>query len=217
LDSRPVLYGGVRRIDSPLRTVVLCFALLSVVAAGVVAADPGSTNESGDVGGWGGSPFGEPDDDGDRSPLSFLDDPITLVAFVVLGSVAVVVAERKGLRESDDGADPPDFTALERAGMAAGRASRRLRAAETDAESLRADWAELASALGVDDPQGCSPETVRECAREAGVDNDHAVALVDTFEIVRSGGGHDRHEREAAGALAEFYAAYAPDREDGDD
>lgn len=205
----------MKRITSSVRTVVLCLAILSVVAAGPVAADPGEANESGGVSGEVGPWSAAMDDDeSGGSPLSLLNDPLTLVVFVALGSVAVVVAERRGPRETDDEVEPPEFTALERAGMAAGRASRRLRSAETDPEALQADWDELATELGIDDPEGCSPETVQECAREAGVDNDHAVALVDTFEVVRSGGGRDRQEREAAGALGEFHAAYAPDRED---
>jgi hypothetical protein len=132
-----------------------------------------------------------------------------------VGTVAVVAVERRSPDAEDgSGEDAPDLDPLERAGRAAGRAARRLGGPDPDASALEDDWHEIATALRIPDPDHCAPETVEECALSAGVDRDHALRLVDTYDVVRSGGANDRREREAAAALRAFAAAYADDSQE---
>lgn len=182
--------------------------VLATVAAGGVAADPdGTTQGPGpDAGMWG--------SDDDSSPLSLLDDPLTILTVLFVGTAAAVAVERRSSDDEANGEDAPDLDPLERAGRAAGRAARRLSAGDPDGEALERDWHELASELGIDDPGRCSPETVEARALSAGVDRDHALRLVDTYDVLRSGGANDRREREAAAALRAFAAAYADERAD---
>jgi hypothetical protein len=199
----------VSRIASSVAACVLALVVLATAAVGSVAADPGGTTQAAgaDAGPWSSG------DGGSGSPLSLLDDPLTLLTILFVGIAAAVAVER---RSSDDGGEAdggdPDLDPLERAGRAAGRAARRLSGSDPDGDALERDWHELASALGIDDPARCPPETVEERALSAGVDRDLALRLVDTYDVVRSGGANDRREREAATALRAFAAAHADDR-----